>query len=45
MKNFFSQKRFTNFCLAQKTGSRLLELRLTAASALLLVVITVFTPA
>jgi hypothetical protein len=25
MKNFFSQKRFTNFCLAQKTGSRLLE--------------------
>jgi HEAT repeat protein len=43
MKNFFSQKRFPNFCVAQKTGSRLLELRLTAASALLLVVITVFT--
>ena len=40
MKNFFNQARFATFCAAKKTGSRL---RLTAASALLLVVITVFT--
>ena len=43
MKNFFNQVRFATFCVAQKTGSRLIEVRLTAASALLLVVITVFT--
>jgi hypothetical protein len=40
MKIFFTQVRFSTFCAAKKTGSRL---RLTAASALLLVVITVLT--
>lgn len=43
MKNLFNPRRFASFSVAQKTGSRLSEVRLVAASTLLLAAITVFT--